>query len=478
MTQPDSDAPQTLSRLPAGVPGLDELLGGGLIKAGVYIVQGSPGAGKTILANQICFNQVARGGRVVYVTMLAESHARLFQHLQAMSFFDPAAVPQSIHYVSGFNALRDEGLAGVVKLLRTEMRESKANVLVLDGLVMAATAAASEQDLKLFISDIQAHAVLSGCTTLLLTSDAADRPVSAEQTMVDGILLMRERAYGPRRERNIEVVKFRGSATLRGNHAFRIGADGIVVYPRFESAHRESPGGAIELKPVSTGIPGLDDMIALRGVPEGSITAISGDAGSGKTVLALHFAACASVASPALFFSFYESPEFLMQIGREFGLDLAAREAEGSLTFAWHPLGENMLDELAYRLLDAVRQTGARRVVIDSLGGFLLAPAYGERGDLFLASLANELRRAGVTTLVTMEESDPRRESRLVSTPSLSALSDNVLNLRLQHGTFTRRFASIGKMRGTRYSQQTREVVLTAGGLRIGLDDPAVDHQG
>ncbi len=80
-------------RRPTGIAGLDRILEGGLLAAGVYIVQGPPGAGKTILANQACFHHAATGGHALYVTLLAESHSRLFAHLRRMAFFDVAAIP-------------------------------------------------------------------------------------------------------------------------------------------------------------------------------------------------------------------------------------------------------------------------------------------------------------------------------------------------------------------------------------------------
>jgi len=157
------------------VPGLDEILGGGLMKAGVYIIQGEPGAGKTILANQVCFHHVAGGGTVAYVTLLSESHARMIQHLEQLSFFRADAIPDSIHYVSAFTALKTEGLVGVTRLLTDEMRRRKADLLVLDGLVTAAGASGSSETLKVFVSEIQAHSALAGCTTLLLNSVGGPR---------------------------------------------------------------------------------------------------------------------------------------------------------------------------------------------------------------------------------------------------------------------------------------------------------------
>src|SRR4051794_10185792 len=93
---------QTLPRRhPTGIPGLDLILEGGLLASGVYIVQGPPGAGKTILANQACFHHAANGGRALYVTLLAESHSRMFGHLRRMAFFDERAIPDRVYYIGG-----------------------------------------------------------------------------------------------------------------------------------------------------------------------------------------------------------------------------------------------------------------------------------------------------------------------------------------------------------------------------------------
>ncbi|AEG94659.1 ATPase domain-containing protein [Ramlibacter tataouinensis] len=460
-----------LARVASGVPGLDEITGGGLLKSGVYILQGMPGAGKTILANQIGHQYAAGGGHVVYVTLLAESHARLFQHLGAFSFYEASAVPNSVYYVSAFDALRSRGLKGVVELLRSEMRTRRAGILVLDGLVMAASAAASDEELKVFVSDIQSHSVLTGCTTLLLTSEDADRPVSAEQTMVDGILLLRESAYGPRRERNIEIVKFRGSATLRGNHTFVIGGDGITIYPRLEAARRAGPDGGVKTTGVSSGVKALDGIFEIGGYAQGSITMLCGPSGSGKTTLALHFLAAASAGEKGLFLGFYESPQLLETIARLQGISPHLGRSGDGVEFIWRPFGENILDQLAAELLARIEAIRPRRVVIDGLGGFYATPSFGERGGAFLSALMNELRRLGATTLVTVESQQPGG-ARPMDTATMSALADTIVNCEMSHERAVRRFIWIGKSRVTRADLRVREAVLGDDGVVVLKEDP------
>src|SRR4051794_9069235 len=108
MTVPTHQPPQ-IRRLPSGIAGLDVILQGGFFEGGIYLIMGQPGTGKTILGNQICFNHVASGGRVVYVTLLAETHARMLVHLQSLKFFTPEPIADALYYVSGYRILEQSG---------------------------------------------------------------------------------------------------------------------------------------------------------------------------------------------------------------------------------------------------------------------------------------------------------------------------------------------------------------------------------
>ncbi len=146
-----------LERVPTGIPGLDTVLREGLLKAGIYIVRGDPGAGKTIFRNQFCFHHVAAGHRAVYVTLLAETHDRMMQHMQTTSFFEPARIPDGLYYVNGFRVLEEDGVKGFFDLLRREIRTHNATLLVLDGLLSTEESSESDRDFKKFIHELQAH---------------------------------------------------------------------------------------------------------------------------------------------------------------------------------------------------------------------------------------------------------------------------------------------------------------------------------
>ncbi len=456
-----------LERFPTSIAGLDTILDGGFFRSGVYIVQGLPGSGKTIFANQICFGHVATGGRALYVTLLAESHARMLQHLRNMSFFDEAAIPERISYISAFSELETNGLKGLVAILRKEMRARKATLLVLDGLLAASETAETSRDLKKFIHEMQTNATFHGCTVFLLTSGASNG-INAERTMVDGLIELEDRLIDLRSQRSLQASKFRGSPSLRGKHLFEITDDGLRVYPRIEALYGTPEAIPHLQRGVSSGIDSLDAMMATRGFPAGSATVVVGSTGTGKTTLGLNFLSRCSKKEPGLFFGFFETPERLRATGLGLGIDIEALERKGALTLSWCAQGEHAMDGLAHRLLEEVNRLGVKRLVIDGMAGFFEATPYPERIGRFFACLTNELRRRGVTTLMTLETRDI--VGSVVPTPyGVSALVDNLLFLRFVEARGEiRRLLSIIKLRGASFDHSLRELLIDPDGARVG----------
>ncbi|HMQ32098.1 MAG TPA: ATPase domain-containing protein, partial [Chloroflexaceae bacterium] len=259
MTQPTELSP--IPRVPTGIAGLDAILSGGLLAGGLYIILGNPGAGKTIMANQIAFSYVATGGKVAYLTLLAETHARMLAHLQMMRFFDPQPVSQGLLYVSAYRTLKDGGLRGLLQFVREVVREQRATLLVIDGLITAEEFSGSEIDYKQFIHELHTFLEAVDCTSLLLSQDSRGAETAAAHTMVDGLIELRDSAVGIRSVRELRVRKFRGSAHLRGQHMFEISDEGITVHPRTEVAHTRSPVPILAEPRVPFGVPGLDEML-------------------------------------------------------------------------------------------------------------------------------------------------------------------------------------------------------------------------
>ena len=457
----------TLARLSSDVPGLDEICGGGLIAGSSYIIQGRPGAGKTILANQIAFAQARRGSKVLYVTLLAESHDRLFQSLSALDFYDAARVGKDLTYISLFRTLLEEGLDALVATLRGELARQKASILILDGLLNARESGQSNLDVKTFVAELQGHAAFTGCTVLFLTSARIDES-SPEHTMVDGVLQLEERLSASRTVRQIRVAKSRGSGALGGLHLFEISRRGIDIYPRLEAA-LASPSSAE--RPVTTrlgtGVAGLDERLG-GGLPHNSVSVLVGPAGSGKTTFGLTFLKEATRERPSVHFGFYETPERLCTKAQALGIDFQGLVASGALKLLWRPLTENLLDKLAYDLLRAVRETRAERLFIDGLTGFERATVDPHRVVEFFSALTNELRAVGVTTVCTWEVKE--LSGPWVTNPSPEILSqlDNVIGMQHERtGGTLKRSITVLKVRDSVFDTSVAEAVISKAGMGL-----------
>lgn len=458
----------TIERIPSGVPGLDAVTGGGFLRAGTYIVMGPPGAGKTILGNQICFHHVASGGRALYVTLLAESHARMLSHLRSMAFFDPEPLAASLIYVSGYRMLELEGFPGLLGQLRQLVRDHRATVLVLDGLVTAEAFAPNVLAFKKFIHELNAMVGVIGCTTFLLTNGPS-KPIAPEHTMVDGLIELADTLVGSRAVRELVVRKFRGSAHLRGRHLFEISSAGCVVYPRVEALLAAPPAMPVpEGPPLSTGIEGLDRMLG-GGYARGTTTLLLGATGSGKTTVGLHFLSRSTAADRGLYFGLSEPPPRLVAKGEALGLGLRARVEDGSLHLLWRPPVENLADALVEQLLSAVRQNGIARLFLDGLGELEAATIHPGRMSRLVAALANELGALGVTAVFsqeTMELLGPIREEPIAG---VSAVPANIVLLgRVVAGSAIRRVVSALKTRENPADPSIRELEIGERGVRIG----------
>jgi circadian clock protein KaiC len=464
----ENTPPQT-ERIATGIPGLDTLLHGGFVQGGVYMVLGMPGAGKTILANQLCFHHVRQGGRALYVTLLAESHTRMISNLRAMGFFDISRIADTLAYLSAYSMLEDGGLDALLDLLRREMKSHRASLLILDGLVAAEELAPTERAFKKFIHGLQVITGLVGCTTLLLTTGSG-QGLKAEHTMVDGLLLLRERTYGVRAVRELTIRKFRGSGHQRGVHSFDITSQGIVVYPRLEAMVQDE----VLADPPSQGrkgfgIAGLDAMLH-GGIFQGSTTMLLGSSGSGKSLTGMHFLADgARRGELSHYFSFYESPERVLAQTDGVGLELRPLLAKGHLELSFRPPAEQRLDAIGSELLTLIRERKVRRLFLDGFDALSKAVIHRPRAARFMAALVNECRARSVTLVFTAETESVFGIELTLPVRGISMLCENLLFLRsVEVRAELRRFVSILKLRTSGYDPALRELLITNRGIHIG----------
>ncbi len=459
-----SNKSEALERIPSGVMGLDEVLEGGFIKGGLYIIEGAPGTGKTVLGNQICFHQIKSGKVVLYVTLIAETVARMLLNLRAMNFFDEGAIGNGIVYVSGFSALKNEGLRGLLHLLRREVLARRVSIVVLDGFAAASDAASSAEDLKVFVQQLQIQADSADATVFLLTNPIESSP-SSEETMVDGIISLSSTVHGSSSLRELYVRKLRGSSYLEGVHNYKIVQEGLVIYPRLEKRVGRAPRDNGELERVTSGVPRLDVMVG-GGLPRRSMTMLVGPSGTGKTTFGLQFLSRATAAEPGLFFGFYETPARIRTKSRSF-TTLSQALDSGAVEMMWQAPTEWLLDELADNLLKAVRQRKVRRLFIDGLGGFRKA-LRSRAIEPFFAALVEELRGEGVTTVCTAEVAEIIGPT--MST-GMSNITDNHILMRfIEAGAALYRIISVLKVRDSSFDSGLRQFSITEEGIEIAED--------
>ncbi|MBA6112152.1 AAA family ATPase [Pseudomonas asiatica] len=458
---------QALRRLVTGIDGLDALLQGGLVAGASYIIQGPPGAGKTILANQLACGHVRGGGRVLVATLLSESHERLFQYLATLEFFDPALVGDPIQFVSAFDTLEQEGLDAVVRLLRQEIARQQASLLIVDGVLNARVRAETALDTKKFVSELQGHAAFAGCTVLLLTSARLEEG-SPEHTMVDGVIELGEQLFGSRAVRHIQLRKTRGSAALSGRHECLIDETGMHVYPRLESLFSHpSQAGSATLERIRSGVATLDEMLG-GGLATGSVSLLIGPSGIGKTSLGLAFLGASSLQAPGLHFGFYETPERLRIKAASLGYDFAAMEQAGILQLCWQPTTEGLLDQVGARLLERVEAQGSKRVLIDSLGAFSRLAIDPPRLNAFFRALVGELRARDVSVMLTWEMRDIFGAEISAPAPDLSSIVDNLMLMRfVELDSQLRRMLSILKVRDSHHDPALHELLIGPQGITL-----------
>jgi circadian clock protein KaiC len=454
-------------RVPTGIAGLDRVLEGGLLRGGVYIVAGPPGCGKTILGNQVCFHHAASGKKCVFLTLLAESHARMFTHLQRMTFFDEALIADNIHYLSAFKVLEEQGLEALFTVLRKTVEAERPTVLVIDGLTSVDESAWREY--KKLIHELQVVTAMTGCTAILLSSSERRLPFRPEHTMVDGIIEITVQVQKLQLLRHLEVRKLRGAKQIGGEHTLDISDEGVTVWPRFESeltADADPPVPDSGRMPI--GIPDFDKMLC-GGLPKNSVTTVLGPSGSGKTILGLQFLVeGARNGQPGLLFGFYERPKTLLAKSKRIGLALEQAVAADQIQLMWRRPVEGVIDMIGHQLLSEVRRRGVQRLFIDGMQGFQVAVDSPDRIRDVFSTLADALEREGVTTIYSMETADlfgPRIE---VPVSGTSQTTHNIILLRhVELNASLYRLISILKVRESDYDPAIREFKITDDGLVV-----------
>jgi circadian clock protein KaiC len=463
--------------MPTGVPGLDTVLGGGLRHGGVYLVIGPPGAGKTVLGNQICFAQAVTGARAIYLTLLSENHSNMLDNLEGLSFFDRRLIGDGLQYVSAYGVLEQGGLDRLLEFVRQLVQAQRPVLLAVDGLATLAEMAVSAVALKQFINQLQIVGSLFTCSFLLFSSLDAAVGTRAEHASVDGVIELHRVSLGLRSARELEIHKLRGSSHLDGRHAFVITRDGLRIYPRLEARFRslDIPPEQLDRR-LTFGVPLLDAMLG-GGLQARSTTLLVGTTGSGKTLLGLRFLASgAEQGEPGLYVGFYETAGELRAKADSVGFGLSAHVDAGRVGMLWYPPYETLIDALAERIFEVLEEQGVRRLFLDGLEGIEGAAVHQERVQSFMMALSNTLKERGVTTIFSAEIRDLAGPTVKIPLEGISIVAGNIILMRqVELKGSTRHVLSVMKMRRSGYEPVIRMFSIGAQGIVMGDPIERVD---
>ncbi len=463
----------TITRLPTGVPGLDEVLGGGLPEYSFTVIAGAPGTGKTTLAHQILFNLATPERRALYFSVMSEPTLKMLRYQQQMAYFDPAKVGDTIRFINLSDAVLTQDLEQVLADIVRRVEETSPGLVVLDSFHNIARVAAGRGpgalDVPGFVQRLALHLTSWQATTFLLGNYRDDElrgnPVF---TVADGVLWLSQVTDHNSVVRKLQVVKMRGQELMPGLHTTRLDQTGLQVFPRITSGgNREQAGQTRAQTRATTGVPGLDALVG-GGIPVGDAALVSGPSGTGKSVLTAQFISeGVRRGEPGVIAVFEEHPQEYLRRAQRLGLDLEEMVRDGTLAVVYIRPLDLSPDETLGAIRAAVARVGARRVAIDSVSGFELALAPDFRQDFreSLYRLVGALTGTGITVLLTMEIVQTTGELRF-SPYLISFLTDDIILLRhVEIAGQLRTSLAVIKMRNSAHSKELWLYDITGQGL-------------
>ena len=460
----------TINRLATGVPGLDEVLGGGLPEYSFNLIAGQPGCGKTTLAHQIMFALATPERPALYFTVLGEPALKMMRYQQQFKFFRNDAINQSVHFIN----LSEEAQAGdldqVLRKIVAAVETHGPGLVFVDSfrsVVLANVNGGSNphNELQKFVQELGMLMTTWQATTFLVGEYYSDIDANPVFTVADGLIWLRQSVEGNAMVRKMEVMKMRGQPTLPGLHPYRMTEAGIEVFAPEHLGAAVDPLAGGRLSPrLSLGVSRLDEMLS-GGLPRGHSLLLAGPSGSGKSILATTFLAeGVRRGETGVLLAIEQRPnpavnhELIEMVGSGKVVQVEARRPDLSI------------EEVLRRLQDEIRRVKASRVVIDSLSGFELAiaPTFRENFRESLLRLVRVLSNEGVTLVMTSELEDRYTDLRF-SPYGTAFLTDAIIVQRyVEVDSRLRRVIAVAKVRGSAHSDELREYTITADGLQIG----------
>jgi circadian clock protein KaiC len=472
----------TIRKLPTGVRGLDDILGGGIPEFSFNIIAGTPGCGKTTMAHQIVFANATVKKPALFFTVLGEPALKMLRYQQQYSFFDESKLGNAIRFINLADVVMEKDLDAVFDEITKQVTAINPGIVVVDSfrtVIRKATAGVSELEMQSFIQRLAQFLTSWEATTFLVgeydPAEIRDNPVF---TIADGLFWLSQKAERNSVVRKLQIVKVRGQNSVPGLHTIRIGDGGLQAFSRTLGFVLQNKKPTRRRR-LSMGIPELDKMMG-GGVLEGDSLLVAGPSGTGKSALATQFiAAGLRNGEPGVIAIFEERPKGYTDRADSFGLNLKTPQEKGKLEIIYLRPLDLSVDETMQEILDVVERIGAKRLVIDSLVSLEMALAPGFREDFreSLYRMIVALTGSGVTILSTVEVEDTFTGFSF-SHYTISFLTDDIIRLRyVEIDGQLRKVMVVIKMRGGNHSKDIREYVITSKGVVV-IHPRSTDYDG
>jgi len=465
---PAAGAARALAKARTGISGLDEVTFGGLPAGRPTLICGGPGCGKTLLATTFLVNGTVMFNEPGVFVSFEETSDDLIKNVASLGYDLGALVAQKKIAIDFVRVERSEieetgeyDLEGLFVRLDYAIKSVGAKRVVLDTLEMLFAGLGDTQILRAEIRRLFAWLKQRDVTAIITAEqgEGAMTRYGIEEYVSDCVFLLDNRVSDQITTRRLRVVKYRGSAHGTNEYPFLIDAQGVSVLPVTSAGLAHAASDEV----ISTGIPGLNQMLGAGGFYKGTSILVSGTAGTGKTSLAANFieAVCAR-GERCLYFAFEESPAQIVRNMRSIGLDLQPRVDAGLLRFeAARPSLFGLEMHLA-RMYREIEEFAPAAAVLDPISALR-----GETGDVhsMLLRVIDLLKSRGITAFLTnllsvegMDKSDA----------GMSSLMDTWLSLvQLETNGERNRGIYVLKSRGMNHSNQIREYQLTSQGVKL-----------
>ena len=471
---PVATATRSVELFATGIAGLDDILGGGLARNHLYLIEGDPGTGKTTIAMQFLMEGTSRGQKGLYVT-LSESKTELLEiarshgwSLDGIEIFELGPDEEHLKAEAQYTVFNPSEieLADTTNAVLSEVDRLQPERVVFDSLSELRLLARDSLRYRRQILGLKQYFSGRNCTVLLLDDRTAERHDLQLQSIAHGVVMMEsvEREYGIKRRR-LEVKKLRGSRFREGFHDYCIRRGGVEVYPRLVASEHLLTLQPTQLK---SGIAALDTLLG-GGLDSGTSTLLLGPAGCGKSTIAARYAVSeVERGGSAALFAFDESLATLLIRGKGLGLDIKKHVDSGKFSLRQVDAAELSPGQFVDEVRQLVEKRDLRLLIIDSLNGFLNAMP----GEKFLAMQLHELlaylSQKGVATLMTVAQHGFVGTN--IDTPvDVSYLADTVLLFRyFEAAGEVRQALSVIKKRSGEHERTIRELVMKNGAIGVG----------